>query len=236
MLTRVAALTWQGPRKGDNQDRVVINNAILGSRHPGVFLADLPPESLVAVLDGMGGHADGGVAASLAADTVASGSANLREEQNVVDLVAKANSRLYATMRRSPSLRGMGTTIAGIAITPKAFIVFNVGDSRVYFHAGEYLLRASKDDTAPTGWLTQSLGGGGAFEPVTVHITSEPIGNGRILIASDGLFALANPHDLERAMNGPLETIPDKLSDVAIDSGNDDDIAFAVVDVQKTTF
>ncbi len=46
--------------------------------------------------------------------------------------------------------------------------------------------------------------------------------SGRILAATDGLFGRTNPSTLSKAMKGPLENVPDQLSDVASRSGNTD--------------
>ena len=83
--------------------------------------------SLVAVLDGLGGHPAGDVASSLAAEVIASGSSGVETEQDVVSLVEKANQFLYDTMLVHKGLRDMGTTIAGALVTADGAVVFWVG-------------------------------------------------------------------------------------------------------------
>ena len=79
------------------------------------------------------------------------------------------------------------------------------------------------------GYITQTLGGYPWFHPIQVHTTTLPLTGGRILAATDGLFGRTNPATLSKAMKGPLENVPDQLSDVASRSGNTDDCAFAVI-------
>ena len=69
----------------------------------------------------------------------------------------------------------MGTTVAGLVLTASRAIWFNVGDSRVYRDRNGRLEQLSVDDVPPgarSGVITQSLGGGFAFMPISPQ--SEP--------------------------------------------------------------
>ena len=121
--------------------------------------------------------------------------------------------------------------MAGIFVTPNRVTVFHVGDSRVYSYTGGHLIQATTDDSDPnSGLITQVLGGSRSFLPVRVHLSTQPLGSGRMLVATDGLFALTDTDTLTGAMNGPLNTVPDRLLNVAIQSGNTDDFSVAVVE------
>lgn len=228
-MLKAAVLTRRGLGRAVNQDRVVVHQAVVESEQPttAVITAEIP--SLVAVLDGLGGHPAGDVAAALAARVIASGSGGVTTEPDLVALVEEANRLLYQTMATYPTLQYMGTTIAGVLVTSDAVTVFHVGDSRVYFHAGEDLIQATADDWRD-GYVTQTLGGHGSFEPVRVHTSTEPPRDRRVLAATDGLFAHTDRATLSRAMNGPLEAVPDQLSRVAVESGNPDDFSVAVIE------
>ena len=52
----------------------------------------------VAVLDGLGGHPAGDIAAALAAEVIASGSSEVKTDADLVELVEEANRHLYRTM------------------------------------------------------------------------------------------------------------------------------------------
>ena len=181
------------------------------------------------MLDGLGGHPAGDIAAALAAEVIASGSSQTKTEQDLIALVEKANRFLYETMLVHKGLRNMGTTIAGVLVTTDAAIMFHVGDSRVYLHTGEQLTQVTVDDW-DGGYITQTLGGHPWFHPIQVHTTAVPLRNGRILAATDGVFGRTNRATLLKAMNGPLENVPDQLSQVAIRSRNTDDFSVAVVE------
>ena len=231
-MIRMVAVTRKGTRKKiENQDRIVVNDTVLASEGPGPSFSTLDEKSLVAVLDGMGGHAGGGVASAAAADVVASGYGGIDGEDGVAQLVESANQRLYDMMQTAPSLAFMGSTIAGVLFGPGEMTIFNVGDSRVYLHAGGYLLQASRDHSSPRGELVQSLGGLDTHVPVETHMTTEPLGNGKILVATDGLFRGVPSETLARAVSKPLREAGAELLQLAVDSGNDDDISFIVIEM-----
>ena len=232
-MLKVAVLTRRGSGREINQDRVVVNDTVVDNHQLTTAMFTAEPPGLIVVLDGLGGHPAGDKAASMAAEVIASGSSQVKTEQEVISLVEEANQFLYETMLEHKGLRSMGTTIAGALVTSDAVIVFHVGDSRVYLHTSEQLTQVTVDDW-DGGYITQTLGGYPLFHAIQVHTTAVPLGNGRILAATDGLFGRTNRVALSRAMNGLLENVPDQLSQVAIRSGNTDDFSVAVVQTTTT--
>ena len=231
---KVAVLTRRGSSRDINQDRVVVDDTVVDSDQPTTAVFNVEPPSLTAVLDGLGGHPAGDIAAAVAAEVIAQGSPEIETEQDVISLVEKANQFLYDAMLVHKGLRNMGTTIAGVLVTTDTLVVFHVGDSRVYLHTGDYLTQVTVDDWEKgynnKGCITQTLGGYPWFHPIQVHTTTLPLTGGRILAATDGLFGRTNPAILSWAVKGPLENVPGQLSEVARRSGNTDDCSIAVVD------
>ncbi len=229
-MLRVAVLTRRGWGRKINQDRVVVSDTVVDSDQPTTVMFAVETPNLVAVLDGLGGHSAGEIAAALAAEVIASGSPQVNTEQDLIALVEEANRFLYETMLVDKGLRNMGTTIAGVLVTTDMVIVFHVGDSRVYLHTGEQLTPVTVDDW-DGGYITQTLGGHPWFHPIQVHTTTVPLRDGRILAATDGLFGRTNRATLLKAMIGPLENVPDQLTQVAIRSRNTDDFSVAVIEL-----
>jgi protein phosphatase len=109
-----------------------------------------PAEAFYVVADGMGGHAGGTVASTLAVETLRLSVQETRDEEltPVTDpqgwrsvgwrrlciAIQQANSKVFDTGQQEPSLRGMGTTIAAILFDDKDGLaaICHVGDSRVY--------------------------------------------------------------------------------------------------------
>src|SRR5580658_4406208 len=98
--------------------------------------------NLFAVADGMGGHAGGEVAARLAVDTLSVAFGRQPTGAGLSEAVTEANSVVWEHSIENPDLRGMGTTLAAVALVNEddhdLLALVNVGDSRVYrFHDGE---------------------------------------------------------------------------------------------------
>ena len=89
------------------------------------------------VADGMGGHAAGDVASAVTIDVFRRlAEADEITAESVRVAVTAANDAVLAQAAQAPELSGMGTTLTGIALVDYAgsphWMVFNVGDSRVY--------------------------------------------------------------------------------------------------------
>ena len=89
------------------------------------------------VADGMGGHAAGEVASRIAAEAVVElADRAVLNAPDVVEQLAEANRRILDSAARHPEQTGMGTTVAGLALVrgngSQHWVVFNIGDSRVY--------------------------------------------------------------------------------------------------------
>lgn len=223
----VAVLTVRGSGRSVNQDRIVVNRQVIASEHSQTIVMPFAVPGLVCVLDGLGGHPAGDIAAGLAADRIASHTP--RTPDDIAAAVDDANRFLYRTMFDYPSLATMGATVAGVLVEPDRATVFWVGDSRVYFHRGGSLALMSVDDWAD-GYITQTLGGWERHHPVDCHISVEPWAGEPIVVATDGMFGMfVEPDELGEAMEGPPATAPDRLLQVAVRSGNTDDCSIAVI-------
>jgi serine/threonine protein phosphatase PrpC/CRP-like cAMP-binding protein len=118
--------------------------------------------NLFVVADGMGGHAAGEVASSLAVhalrDTIAAERETLERgerehgtaaRQRVLRLleqgVLRACSAVFAEAQRDPSKRGMGTTIVALLIVGTRGFIAHVGDSRIYLVRSDALHQLTQD-------------------------------------------------------------------------------------------
>ena len=233
---KIAAMCHRGLRRAEQQDRTVVDDTVLGSNVSGATVFDVAPPTLLAVVDGMGGHPAGGVAAAVAADVLASGFRQLRTCDDVEKLVQRANDELYAMMGLVPALSGMGATVAGVFTAPDGLTIFNVGDVRVYLRSSNYLMQASVDDRRPgdnRGPVTQSLGGLHTHSPVQVHVASEPYERGTVLVASDGLFAQVSREQLAEAMSDPPAQAAHRLIDQALAAGGHDNISVGLLQLAE---
>jgi serine/threonine protein phosphatase PrpC len=210
-------------------------------------------ETLFVVADGMGGAAAGEVASRVAVEamraTIAEGGGTL------VDAVHLANRAIYDQAVDDASLRGMGTTLAALALVEDAdgatrVHVVNVGDSRVYLLRDGELAQITDDHS-----LVAELEREGRItaEEARVHpqrnIVTRVLGNApdvdvdefaidpyrgdRFVLCSDGLFNEVSDADIAAVLRH--ETDPQRAVDDLVQranaAGGRDNITVVVVDV-----
>lgn len=247
MHVRATALTHQGAVRASNQDTVAVGDWIASEpmTAPLVFDHRLDEPLICLVADGMGGHPAGEVASRVVAEHLSRRSAEATDEAALAALLRDADAELFAMMRERPVWRGMGTTIAGIGITPRGLIVFNVGDSRVYRIDDGGLIQLSTDDTPgpklPDGRtalytssiITRVLGGYAPEKPgerIVPHVLSEPlVDDSRYLICSDGLTDRVDRATIEKSLAPDDRTSARALFEAAMTRGGDDNISLILL-------
>lgn len=205
---------------------------------------------LLAVADGMGGHAAGEVASSL---TIAS-MAKLDSEPPGGDMLAElasavalANARLQEMIIANPAVEGMGTTLTALFWSDGHAAVCHIGDSRGYLlRDGElYQIthdhtlvqslvdegRISADDVSThpqRSLLLRALDGRSVAEPdLSVHDSQA---GDRYLLCSDGLSGVVSDETLRdtlAAIEDP-EMVTRQLIDLALHGGGPDNITCIV--------
>jgi serine/threonine protein phosphatase PrpC len=231
----ITALTHRGQVRATNQDALAVDGwvAEIAMPKPRCSRHELTKPLLVALADGMGGHAAGEVASRYAIERLAM--QPLGGEVDIADILAAINAELYRSMRARPELLGMGTTVAGLLLTASQVFWFNVGDSRVYRHCERRLQQLSTDDVPPgprSGVLTQTLGGAYSFAPILPHIGAEDLlVPARYLLCSDGLTDMLDDRQIERAMSGTDEDALHALFARAMAAGGSDNISIILVSV-----
>jgi PPM family protein phosphatase len=206
-----------------------------------------------AVADGMGGHAAGEVASRLAVECIAELAAQpAPRPDDVVEAIARANHRILEQGATHRELAGMGTTLSGIGLVDVAgtpqWIVFNVGDSRVYRYADRTLAQLSVDhsevaellaagqlsadearDYPRRNVVTRSLGSDPPPRPDVWVFPPQP--GERFLICSDGLTLELSDAQIAAV----LEKYPDpptaarELIEHALAAGGRDNVTAIVV-------
>ena len=200
---------------------------------------------LVAVADGMGGHAAGEVASAIALEALIEA---VQDGQSLADAFTLANSRVYAKAAE-PGKQGMGTTLVAALIDGDEVQLANVGDSRGYVIAtdgirqltedhsfvAEAVKRGQSEAEAMAGpWkdaLTRSIG---TEEEVDVDVFGPlPVtDDSALLICSDGLYKTLSDEDLLRiySQSGSPRGAAQSLVSSAFESGSDDNISVAIAE------
>jgi protein phosphatase len=211
---------------------------------------------LLAVADGMGGHAAGEVASAV---TIAS-IAELDSAQPGGDMlealssaVAAANTKLQEMIIANPAVEGMGTTLTALFWSDGHAAVCHIGDSRGYLLREDELYqithdhtlvqslvdegRISADDVSThpqRSLLLRALDGRSIAEPdLSVH---ESQAGDRYLLCSDGLSGVVS----DETLRDTLATLADpeactrQLVELALHGGGPDNITCIVADVVDT--
>ena len=208
---------------------------------------------LLAVADGMGGHAAGEVASAVAIASVA----RLDEDAPGSDLLealeraaVQANEHLREMVAGDSSLDGMGTTLTTLLFTGTRLALLHIGDSRCYLLRDGVLTQITHDDT-----LVQSLVDEGRIseEEAGTHpqrslITRALDGRStvdfeasvrevragdRYLLCTDGLTGpVSRRETLQEALELPdPQAAVERLVQLALRGGGPDNVTVVVADV-----
>lgn len=232
---KLVGLTHVGKVRDSNEDCVLVH-------------ACKPYYILVA--DGMGGHAAGEVASSIAAGAVeehlSAKQGRALDSDELIDAVQYANSRIIREVTAHPEYAGMGTTITLAYLQPDAVTVAHVGDSSAFLHRNGILRKITKDHTyvqklIDCGQLKRSAAAVSPYRNVItralgmpnvqVDLYREAWGPGdSILLCSDGLTAYADPSYLlaELASDRSIDEQAERLLDFALKKGGRDNISIVI--------
>ena len=108
-------------------------------------------EHLIAICDGMGGHAGGDTASSIAIRSLA----HIEQDDTGGDVevisrmmetsVMAAHDAIVGKAKRERKLAGMGTTVTAVALVAGHWVVAHIGDSRAYLLRDGHLSRITCD-------------------------------------------------------------------------------------------
>jgi protein phosphatase len=202
---------------------------------------------VVAVADGMGGHAAGDVASRVAIETAVTGAG---EDMVAAQRVAAANEAVLGAVTANQALSGMGTTMTlAIFDADGVMHVGHVGDSRAYLLREGELSQITTDHT-----LVAELVAMGRLTPEAAlnhprrHMVTRALGTpnvevdafemtvlagDRVLLCSDGLTGMVRDVEIARIVRDfkSPEAAAWSLVEAANSAGGADNTTVAVVDV-----
>lgn len=212
---------------------------------------------VIAVADGMGGHAGGEVASSVAINTLA----EIAPTFTAVDIDSDSASDLFlnslhtidaqirAVANDDPTLAGMGTTLTSLFISGTEISLLHIGDSRAYRLRGNTLEQLSADHTVlqellskgvislseaqahpQRSMLTQALMGEGTLEP-SLHIFEGKVQD-RYILCSDGLSGVLTEKEIKTLVKGKgAADAIDALIDATYINGAPDNVTIVIADI-----
>ncbi|QMU97068.1 serine/threonine-protein phosphatase [Microbacterium esteraromaticum] len=233
VVLNVAALTDVGLKRAVNEDAVLAESPI--------FL----------VADGMGGHDAGDKASIAVVEAFATLGGSAVTTADIGAALARANEAVSSIAAQHA--RGAGSTVAAAALVEHDgvphWLVFNVGDSRVYRHLGSALDQLTVDHS-----LGQELVDAGELRPENLagfaqrNVITRAVGAAdsvadswlvpvidgeRLLICSDGLSGEISDESIRATLTmcGRPETAAEALVRRAKEAGGRDNISVIVIDV-----
>ncbi|RFS84117.1 serine/threonine-protein phosphatase [Actinomadura spongiicola] len=204
---------------------------------------------LLAVADGLGGHAAGDVASTTVIDTLKRHDREVAPEDLATTLghaIFDAGDALRARAAGDPSVTGMGTTLVAVLWSGNRAVFANVGDSRIYRLRDGQLLGFSEDhvyerlvfdagtvpDLPPK--LARFLDGRADGRSPDLTVRELKAGD-RLLLCSDGLSGVVDQEDIRdilASVNDPNETV-NRLVQATLARGAPDNVTAIVADIQS---
>jgi PPM family protein phosphatase len=209
--------------------------------------------NLLAIADGMGGHAAGEVASSVAISALAGLDEEVPADQMLESLAAavvSANSTLHEMSIEDPSVEGMGTTLTALLWSGGTIAICHIGDSRAYLLRDGDFHQITRDHT-----LVQSLVDDGRLSPAQAathpqrSLVMRALQSGteaepdlsliearakdRYLLCSDGLSDVVSEETLRDTLTriADRDQVVTQLIELAIRGGGPDNITCIVADV-----
>ena len=205
---------------------------------------------LFCVCDGMGGHAAGEVASSIAVETIAKTAPQSADAARLAAAVEAANAAVIEAALNGLGKPGMGCTATCAYIENDTIAIAHVGDSRAYLLHEGTLIRVTRDhsyveelvdageitaDEARVhpnrSVITRALGSDPAMyaDHFTLHIEE----GDRLILCSDGLSSMIPDSDIESiaTQSSTAQICVDNLVDAALVAGGHDNVTVVVVDL-----
>ena len=212
---------------------------------------------LIAVADGMGGHAAGEVASKIAITSLS----DLSHVFAAPDIDAESADDIYLNSIHSidadiktaaldnPELTGMGTTLTSLFLSGDKIALLHIGDSRAYRLRGNSLDQLSVDHTViqellNQGTITES---DIATHPQRSVLTQVLVGEGNIelplpifegkikdryLVCSDGLSSVLTDREIKSLMKGKnRDAVVTALIDATYINGAPDNVTIVIADL-----
>ncbi|MEY8437645.1 Stp1/IreP family PP2C-type Ser/Thr phosphatase [Atopobiaceae bacterium 24-176] len=245
-------------RPGSDSDSGADSRLAWGSRSDVGLIRDHNEDSflcrppLFAVSDGMGGHAAGEVASSIAIHTIVKEAPSTADSALLGAAIEAANMDVITAPETGRGREGMGCTATACIIEDDHMAVAHVGDSRLYLlHKGS-LVRVTHDHSfveelvdageitadearvhPSRSVITRALGSDP--DMYADHFTIGVEAGERVILCSDGLSSMITDAEIEDicVTSASPQVCADALVSAALIAGGHDNVTVIVVDIKN---
>lgn len=240
-MLRVGARTDPGKVREENQDRISRFRTPLGE----AFL----------VVDGMGGHQGGSLAAQLVVEGLERELRSADPGAPPVEVLRVAAARVNAEIQARAAAGGertakMGATVVLALLRDRRLTVAHAGDSRAYLYRGSILTRLTRDHTVvqrmidhnmlteeeaqdhPDASVVNRAFGRAEFE-IEVAQPLELAAGDSVLLCSDGLCGYVDEPAIAEAIGrgDGAQATTDRLIELALAAGGEDNVSVQFLSV-----
>lgn len=213
-------------------------------------------EHLAAICDGMGGHAGGDTASTIAIRSLA----HIEQDSRPHDVktvssmmetsIMAAHDAIVGKAKRERSLAGMGTTVTAVTLVKGYWVLAHLGDSRAYLLRDNHLMRMTTDHSyvqhlIDTGHITPEEARNHPQRNVVMRVlgdfdidprpdialrSAHP--SDRWLLCSDGLCGVLEDSTIQDVMSSisNQEECAQKLVSMALRAGSTDNVTAVIAD------
>ena len=232
----------------------------VGLQRKGNEDSGLTSSQVIAVADGMGGHAAGEVASRIAIRKLEEISTVICNPEidpdSAEDIFSNSldsiDSQLKSESDENPQLSGMGTTLTSLFINGERICLLHIGDSRAYRLRGGSFEQLTQDHTViqellnqgaisqsdiathpQRSVLTQVLMGEG-ISSAPLLILDGKVGD-RYLLCSDGLSSVLTEKEIKSLLKGKdRQSTVDALIDATYINGAPDNVTVVIADLVES--
>lgn len=211
---------------------------------------------LVAICDGMGGHAGGDTASTIAIRSLAhiekdsAGGDVARATAIMETSTLAAHDAIVGKAKRERKLAGMGTTITAITLVSGYWVLAHIGDSRAYLLRDGALMRLTSDHSYVQHLIdTKRISESEARNHPQRNVVMRVLGDfdidarpdisirvahpgDRLLLCSDGLCGVLEDSTIEETMLAATdpEECAQRLVSMALRAGSTDNVTAVIAD------
>lgn len=213
---------------------------------------------LIAMADGMGGHAGGDTACTIVIRTLSHFERQRSHESQDINNAATtlkksilaAHDAIVGQAKRHPELTGMGTTIDAVVLVDNHWILAHIGDSRAYLLRNGVLIELTKDHSyvqhlLDTGRITEQEAKNHPQRSIVIRVLGDfdinpypdlsihkAYAGDRWLLCSDGLSGPLSDEIIHDVMVNERnrEACTQKLVNMALKAGSTDNVTAVIAD------